>query len=170
MNDAPTAELVRELLNYDPESGIFTWRKSYAGHRQKGSVAGYAKKRYGAKTSYYVIGINGKQYPAHRLAWLITHGRWPRHHIDHINNNGHDNRLVNLREATPSQNNQNTGLQSNNTVGFKGVTKIKGSDKYQAQIQHNGKHKYLGRFDSPAEAGAAYAKEARRMFGRFANV
>lgn len=91
-----TLERVKELLNYDPETGLFSWNAK-RGRCAKLAVAG-SWNSYG----YRRITVDGRGYPAHRLAWLHVHGRWPQGEIDHINGIKHDNRLANLCEATSS--------------------------------------------------------------------
>src|SRR5205085_9675180 len=91
-----TAQRLRELLHYDPQTGSFT-------RRSDGRVLGCKSKHLG----YWIVGVSGGQYYAHRLAWFYTHGRWPEGHIDHINCDKTDNRLENLREVQQRINNQN---------------------------------------------------------------
>src|ERR1700731_2752322 len=96
---------VNEVLSYDPETGIFRWKVKLSDRSPIG-------KRSGGHTSsgHWRIRVDGHYYLAHRLAWLLTHGVWPRDEIDHINRVRDDNRLANLREASHSQNHANCGL------------------------------------------------------------
>ena len=87
------SELIAQL-NYEPETGIFTWKKAKRGHTKAGAKAGTIRPN-----GYINITINRKPYYAHRLAWFYTTGQWPTHHIDHINGVRDDNRIENLREA-----------------------------------------------------------------------
>lgn len=96
-----TAERLRELLTYDPETGEFRWRYT-RGCRARGQIAGTV-----TCLGYLTIAIDGRKYKAHRLAWLHVHGEWPYPEIDHINRIKLDNRLVNLRRATRAENNAN---------------------------------------------------------------
>jgi len=89
-------------------------------------------------------------------------------HADHANRNGLDNRRVNLREATSSQNNANKGPASNNTSGYKGITWNRGARRWKAQIGIDGQRRYLGMFDDPAEAARTYNRAALEIFGEFA--
>jgi hypothetical protein len=138
-------------LNYDPNTGAFTWAIKPCKNVRVGAVAGVLNK-----DGYRRIQIDGKRHLAHRLAWWFVHGNWPADQIDHINGIKDDNRIINLREATSAENQQNLGKSKRNTSGYTGVTWHKHAEKYQAQITVNGKKIYLGYFDDPAEADQAY--------------
>lgn len=157
-----TAERLRELLDYCPETGVFTWRVSVGGMKV-GARAGCRNNR-----GYVLIRVDGTIYVAHRLAWLFTTGCWPAEFIDHVNCDRSDNRLVNLREATHAQNQANARLPSNSTVGLKGVTRRK--SRWEAQIKYCGEKKYLGLFDTPEAAHAAYVAAAKGLFGDYARA
>ncbi len=109
-----TAERLRELLTYDPETGHFRWVFT-KGCRAGGQIAGTVRR-----DGYLCIAVDGRKHKAHRLAWFYMHGRWPHPEIDHINRSKLDNRLCNLREATRVENNANRGVsryQPNMAVG-----------------------------------------------------
>lgn len=160
-----TQDRLKELLHYDPETGVFTRRIARSGARGGiGAVAG--STHY---DGYKRISIDGKLYQSHRLAWLYTHGTWPADMVDHINGVAGDNRLTNLREATQIQNMANVGKPSNNTSGYKGVSWHKRDKKWRAQINHQDKQKHLGHFTTPEEAHAAYCAAASALYGDFAN-
>lgn len=143
-----TAEEVRRLFNYDPDTGIFTRRINRYKYRA-GEVAGY--KCHG----YIRIKIIKPTYSAHRLAWLYVYGVWPEGEIDHINGITNDNRIVNLRSVSHSQNSENLRrARSDNKSGLLGVSWSHKS--WIAQIQVNGKKKYLGRHKTKEEAHEAY--------------
>lgn len=93
----------------------------------------------------------------------------PTEYVDHIDGNGLNNRRENLRLASCSQNNRNTRKRSNNTSGYKGVSKVKNREKWIAQIFIDGTNKYLGRFDTPELAYQAYCEKAKELYGEFAN-
>ena len=113
-----TRERLRELLEYDPVSGVFIWTVGRRGTAKKGTIAGRVNSK-----GYREISIDGRRYKAHRLAWLHEHGYWPKHQIDHINRGRDDNRILNLRDVVQSVNLANTGPQKNNTSGVKYVHK-----------------------------------------------
>lgn len=94
-----TAREARELFNYDPLTGTLTWRSSIARNVPVGTIAGGRHSK-----GYVKVKIYGRMYFAHRLAWLISYGRFPKNQIDHINRNRADNRLANLRDVTQSEN------------------------------------------------------------------
>jgi HNH endonuclease/AP2 domain len=156
--DRLSAERVRELFHYDPETGVFTRRVSRQGqHGKVGDIAG------GIKPSGYRVIWIGANYMAHRLAWLYVHGTWPDGQLDHINRARDDNRIANLRAVACTENIQNRGRQGNNASGFKGVFRAKGNRRWTAQITANGKQMHLGTFASPEEAHAAYCAAASRL-------
>lgn len=151
------ADALRELLAYDPLTGAFVWRRKI-NHAKPGDAAGHLNRTLG----YVMIGVAGRCYWAHRLAWLHVTGEWPERGIDHINGVKHDNRWSNLREATQGVNNQNQRRAHRDSLtGVLGVTKKR--RKYRAQIVLNRKTNYLGTFDTPELAHAAYLAAKRRM-------
>lgn len=156
---------LRRLICYNPLSGTFMWRITPGKRIQRGKKAGSIFKSKGPP--YQRIRIFGHSYLAHRLAFLYMRGHWPRNQVDHKDRNGLNNRWLNLRECTNSQNAANRGSQKNNKLGIKGVHKSK-SEKYHAQIKVNGKRIHLGTFDTAEAATHAYQKAANKYFGKFA--
>lgn len=154
MSPTLTADRLRELVDYDKESGIFTWRLSRRRCRI-GGIAGYTRE-----DGYVFVRIDKRLYRAHRLAWLWSYGEFPALEIDHINRNPADNRLVNLREVDSSQNKQNIAARRDNRSGYKGVFKHSQTGRWVAQIQADGKAKHLGCFATPEEASLAYQRAA----------
>lgn len=117
------------------------------------------------KNGYVFVGIDHHVYTAHRLAWLMSYGRWPESGLDHINGDRADNRLSNLRAVSQAVNAQNQRrAHTDNASGFLGVTRVKDSAvrPYVAQITHNGKVRRIGAFETPELAYAAYL-EAKRL-------
>jgi hypothetical protein len=159
-----TAERLRELLHYEPETGIFVWLVKPSRRVRAGAVAGCIY------CGYRRIKVGPRLYPAHRLAFLWMTGEWPKAEIDHINMDRADNRWRNLREASHSQNQVNRSLQSTNTSGFKGVSWHSRTHKWTSRIQINGKRKNLGCFDSPERAFLEYCFAAWRNLGDFAQI
>lgn len=155
-----TAERLREVLSYDPDTGLLTWRQTLSRRAVAGKVAGSLDNN-----GYVVVRIDRRIYKAHRLAWFLTTGAWPKTTIDHVNGAPADNRWENLREATYSQNNANRGLTARNKSGFKGVSWHSQNNKWVAHIRN----KYIGSFDSPETAHEAYCEAARAEFGGFFN-
>ena len=158
VNLALKPERARELLSYNKDTGIFTWRLG----RPKctvGSVAGHSTNH-----GYIRIMVEGECYQAHRIAWLYVYGHWPTINIDHINGDKADNRLVNLREANTTTNQENRrGAQSNNRTRVLGVSWHKIAKKFSAKIQVSGKSHHLGLFNTAEDAHAAYLSAKRKL-------
>lgn len=155
-----TAERLRELVSYDAESGVFTRIKT--DRRNTRYLGPIPHNPCG--NGYAYIGVEGKRYPAHRLAWLYVQGRWPDDDIDHINGNRTDNRLSNLRAVSREVNNQNRRkTRSNNKCGLMGVSWHTHSRCWRARIMIRGKEIPLGHFDSKEQAYAAYLDAKRSL-------
>jgi hypothetical protein len=151
-----TSDEVREILDYNPDTGEFRWRKN---HRLSGRRAG-SPNSWG----YVHIQINGRKYKAHRLAWLITYGELPEKDIDHLNNVRTDNRICNLRAVSRSVNIQNqTRGHRDSTSKYLGVSWDKHRRKWAAIIVLNYKTYHLGKFDTEEDAYSAYLESKRRM-------
>lgn len=140
-------QLIEDTITYDPDTGLFKWLDNYRKHAK-----GWFK---GTSTNKYLeISINGKKYYTHRLAWYLMYGRFPKNFIDHKNGIPTDNRLSNLREATPLQNNQNsTG---------RGASFNKQAKKWESRISVNKKDLFLGYFATEEEAHQAYVKGKKK--------
>lgn len=154
---AITVERLRELLDYNPVTGVFKWRPTLK-MRRKGLVAGTQHTKW-----YWHIRVDKRWYLAHRLAWLYVYGRWPADEIDHINGVRFDNRIANLREATTTQNRQN---RKPKVAGLKGVQKY--YHRWRARIYVSGKCIWLGSFTTQEAASAAYREAAIKHYGEFA--
>ena len=152
-----TQARLKELLDYNPDTGVFTWRVS-RGSVKSGSVAGSENSE-----GYLQIRIYGKPYRAHRLAWLYTHGEFPTGQLDHINRVRTDNRISNLRAATNAENTQNRSKRSDNTSGVIGVSWHKRIGKWLAHIKLNGRLKHLGYYGTIEEAAAARAAAKAKL-------
>lgn len=145
-----TAEYLRSVLHYDPETGIFTWKVRTSNRINVGDATGCPNG-----DGYLLISVQSRLYQAHRLAWLYVYGEWPEDQIDHINRNRSDNRIANLRDVSHKQNGQNAGKYSHNTSGHTGVSWHKQSSKWRATIKHNQKKIHLGYFENLEDAVAA---------------
>jgi hypothetical protein len=155
---------LKELLNYSPTIGSFTWKLRNSRRVKVGDSAGSLDNR-----GYWVIRIDGTLYQAHRLAWLYMTGDWPTSCLDHIDCNPLNNSFENLRAATKAENNRNKRKRRGCSSKFKGVY-LDGRDlKWQAYINVNGRRRSLGRYNTEAEAHAAYCNAAKDLHGEFAN-
>ena len=151
-----TAEMLRSLLDYNPDTGVFTWRPRANGWWEggvAGSPDGWGHTR---------IRIYSKSHGAHRLAWLYVYGEWPKDQVDHIDGNPANNAIRNLRDVDNSVNQQNRKRASAaSSHGFMGTTKTRYG--WVAKIRAEGKYCYLGTFGTPEEASAAYLEAKRRL-------
>jgi hypothetical protein len=163
-----TKETLQSKLHYNPDTGIFT-RICDVGGFKKGTVAGTKHICSNGVKTYIRIGINGKYYLAHRLAWLYMTGEMPQFEIDHIDCDGLNNRFNNLRQATSAQNAINKSKRSGTKSTLKGVTWYKRNQKWAANIIISGKRHYLGLFATEEDAHRAYCEASNRLHGRFAN-
>ena len=159
-------DLCHRLFSYDPETGLLT-RKVSVGKTKVGDVVGYVSDR-----GYVRFTIDNKCRLSHRIIWLMVTGYLPKEHIDHINCDKTDNRWVNLREATHSENQRNRGKNKNNKTGFKGVLLDKRNKKnpYEARIAVDGKLTCLGRYPTSELAYEAYCHASKELHGKFARA
>jgi len=152
MNTATlTVDRLLEVVRYNPDTGLFSW------------VATDQRAGFARKDGYIALAVDGKTYRAHRLAWFLMHETWPEL-IDHINGDRSDNRFENLREATRSENTQNS-THTRSKSGYRGVSR-NGKHRWKAAIAVNGRDQYLGTFDTPEEAHAAYCAAAAKLHTR----
>lgn len=150
---------IKKVLDYDKMTGSFTWRavsKYHSGKR--GKVAGCHSK------GYVFININSKRYPAHKLAWLYIHKYLP-DYLDHINGNGEDNRIANLRECSHAENTRNHGKRTNNSGLPTGVRFM--NNGYQARVTYNNKQYHLGVYNTPQRAEDIYLQTRKILFGEY---
>jgi hypothetical protein len=175
-NPLPTLDLLRQLLDYDAETGTFVWRTrtpdlmralGKSTHSTNWWNARYAGKEAGGPSGgpgYWQIAVGKRIYFAHRLAWLLHHGTEPIDEIDHINGHRADNRICNLREVSTAQNRKNQCISSHNTSGIIGVNWHKRDRRWRAFIKVNGRSVHLGNFIEVHEAIAA-RKSAEIRYG-----
>ena len=164
MKAIPTQEHVVDILNYDPDTGAFTWNdKSKNPHPKRVGVAGYNHIK-GYRTLY----IMGREYLAHRVAWLYMYGVWPKDQIDHINHIKNDNRIENLREASNAENHRNMPLQKRSVSGVVGVSWSTACNKWRARVKVDDKEIHLGVYASIFDAVCA-RKSAENKIGYHPN-
>lgn len=155
-----TQSELKKVLSYNPDTGIFT-RISATNKVRIGDIAGTKHV-----SGYMQICIKRKLYKSHRLAWLYIYGEFPVKQIDHINRVKDDNRIINLRLASPSENSCNQEKRPNNKSGFKGVSICK-NGKYEARSCYNGKHVRFTGFKTAKDASIAYNRYAKEHHGVF---
>lgn len=158
--ERPSVEMLRAMLVYNPELGTLRWGTNEGRHIILGNIAGSQHP-----SGYIRVGLLGRCYPAHSIAWAMMYGAWQADdlQIDHINGIKNDNRASNLRLSTPSQN------QSNQTRYLKGV-RLHRCGKWEARIRFNGKSQYIGLFATSGGAKLAYDSRAKSLFGEFART
>lgn len=171
----PTPDLLRQLLRYEPETGKLFWRERppsmfQDSYRTAAGCAANWNSRWAGKEAFtckMAVGhLQGRigygSYLAHRVAWAIYYGEWPKGEIDHINHDPADNRIENLRDVSHAENHRNQSLRQNNSSGVAGVARVR--DVWYARIKRGGKLTHLGYFERFEDAVAA-RKDAEVMFG-----
>lgn len=158
----PTQARVKELLNYDPETGVVSRKISVSPNARAGDVAGCI-----GKNGYWQVQIDGLKTHMHRIVWLYVYGDWPDGDIDHVNGDRSDNRLINLRNVTHQQNTMNRTKSRRNKSGFKGVCRGKGVGTWRAFIHLDGVSHNLGTFKSIEDAISAREAGEHMFFAEF---
>ncbi|EOJ0063283.1 TPA: HNH endonuclease signature motif containing protein [Pseudomonas aeruginosa] len=153
-----TAQRLQEVVIYEPETGLFTWRQTLSNRAITGRQAGTIDAR-----GYLVIKIDGKRHQANRLAWIYVHGRLPNGVVDHFDGVLTNNRISNLREVPQSTNTKNNKVSKNNTSGHPGVYLNKRTGRWYAQIWDSMKCIHLGNFIDKADAVAARKLAEERL-------
>lgn len=160
-----TVERLRDLLAYDPVSGLFRWRARRSWRAPSGSVAGGD-----TSNGYIKINVDQRLYRAHRLAWFYMKGEWPSGEIDHRDGDRKNNSWNNLRECSHSKNAANQKRRADNSSGFKGVSWAAHAKKWRAQIVVDGDYIHLGYHGTRDLARLAYIEAADRLNGQFARI
>lgn len=143
--------VVKSLLQYDPDTGIFTWLpRDCQGFNRAGKPVGHKFSSRNGK-QYVTIGVDGRQYLAHRLAFVYMEGYMP-DEVDHEDGDSLNNKWLNLKDADHTSNMRNTKLREDNSSGQSGVTFNKRLGKWNARINVGGYRKHLGYFDDKQEA------------------
>jgi HNH endonuclease len=171
-------ELCR-LLKYEPDTGKLFWLHRPESMFKSKNDAKAWNSRYSGKEAFtakcnrsgYMVGnIHHKSFTAHRVIWTLVYGGIPEGmQIDHKNRERSDNKLSNLRLATPLDNKRNSSKPSTNRSGYKGVSWSSRHGKWLSSISFDGKTKYLGLFEDAVEASEVYKQEAEKNFGLFAS-
>lgn len=168
-----TQALVRELLDYDPTTGVLVWRVRSSkwfdndDHRCAVWNARFSGKVAGSINAhgYVVTSVLGYRHPAHCLIWLWMTGEWPKGEIDHGDHDRTNNRWLNLSDAGALANRKNKRLYASNSSGVPGVAWENSAGKWRARINVNGQTKHLGLFeDMPAAVAARKAAETKFGF------
>lgn len=175
--EALTAEYVRQILDYNPDTGVFTWRmrprEHFASNRAHAAWnARFVNKMAGGicGKGYRLISIDNYQHLAHRLAWLYVTGEWPKEEVDHIDCKPENNSWDNLREASRLQNVANMRISQRNTSGIKGVSWEKRFNRWHARTRVNGKTVHLGYYKSKDDAALAYRLAISEIHGAYARI
>lgn len=159
MKTSISIDKLKELLNYNPETGVFSWRNSGRGRRPQ--RAGTSES-----SGYERITICGEKHYSHRLAWFVVTGEWAIE-IDHVDGDGMNNKISNLRKATRVQNMRNRGIAKNSKSGITGVSFNNEKKMWCSYIQLNGKTRHLGFFKEKSHAATARRAAEKESFGAF---
>lgn len=162
-NTSISLQEVKELLDYNPLTGLLFWKISPNKKIKVGSLAGGVKKQ----TGYFQVRLKGVLYPSHRIIWLLFYGSWPTKQIDHINRDKKDNRIENLRECSQQENSRNVKTKGG-VSRYKGVHWDSKKKIWSAGAKMNYKTIYLGYFKDEEDAAKAYDKFAVENYGEFA--
>ena len=147
MKNKLTQKRLKELLHYDPDTGIWKWISPKARRVKAGDIAGYIKSN-----GYRGITVDNILYLSSRLAHLYMEGYFPENDMDHINRIRHDDRWCNIRHVSRQCNTRNCGIASNNTSGITGVSWQKATKKWLADIRINKKQIRIGCYEKIIDA------------------
>lgn len=169
---------IRELVDFDPNTGDLTWKKRREDLFKTTASARSWNTRYAGRPAftneidgkYLKSSIFNRYYLAHRVAWVVFYGSWPEGEIDHVNGNPSDNRISNLRIATSSENKANVACRRGHGSVYKGVSFDKKKGMWQARIGYKQERKHLGHFHNEIDARDAYNKASKDMHGPFSNT
>lgn len=157
-------ERALELFEYDPTSHTGLRYKIDHYPRHKGSTAGGKASR---GKYYEVVVADRKRVRAHWIVWALHHGSFPENQIDHINGNGLDNRIENLRQVDSSQNNWNRSIETSSKTGIKNIYFNESSNTYRVEIFKFRKHINVGSFKTLEEAKKAAEQAREKHHGNY---
>ena len=167
----PSPEALVHMLRLDESTGRLFWKP------RDNTIAGWNDRCAGRETftrtdrkGYKIGTLLNRHAKAHHVVWALSYGEWPSGIVDHIDGDKANNKPSNLRLASPSQNNFNSKVYSNNKSGLKGVSWHKARSKWIAQIAARGCSKMLGYFDTKEAAHEAYCAAAIDLHGKFART
>lgn len=171
----PSADRLRELFEYFPSTGTLCWKRRSVTDFQNNRICNSWNARCAGKEVTYINPSNGyifaklegSLWAAHRIIWKMMTGDDPEYEVDHRDLDRTNNRWENLRSSTRLQNQANRPKRSTNTSGYKGVTRDRSRSKWQACINFDGHHEFLGRFSDKEDAASAYALAAKKYHGEF---
>lgn len=157
-----TLKRARELIDYNPRSGVMRWKQRGIGRRLDKPIGSVGPN------DSRVVNIDGQRYYLHHIAWLLDKGKWPFYGVEHVNGVNSDNRIVNLRELRLS-----TPMPKKKRAAKHEIKRLVGASwcadrgKWRSQIFDHGKNLYIGMFDTEREAHEAYnkAKNRQRRYG-----
>ncbi len=158
-----TVDRLRDRLDYNPDTGVFKWKKPFPKNMRKDGTAGYS-----GRDGVIQIEIDGKAYLAHRLVFLLEDGVFPKNLVDHRDGVRNNNRRINLRKATSCQNNQNAKIRIDNKTGIKGVFFNKSNGKYRVVINFQKKAYHLGYYEDLDAANQNATTFRNRLHDNFA--
>ena len=165
--ELPSADELRTLLSYDPQTGLLTWLPREGDAAFNGQFANQPAFRTVNHNGYLRGGIGGVSYLAHRVIWKMITGEDPKL-IDHINGDRADNRIGNLRSVAHSENSRNAKRRASNTSGVNGVNWDSRRSCWVARIWRDGKRVQIGQFAS-LESAASARKKAEKLYGYHPN-
>ena len=160
----PSVERLRELFDYEPKTGALMWRVARPRGVKPGDLAGSIAPN--GRSFYRLVGIQARLYKVHVIGWAIFYGAWPECDIDHVNHDGLDNRIENLREASVAQNSMNKRSYFNSSSKFKGACFNR--NRWKSAIEICGIGVHIGNFLNERDAALAYDRAAIFAFGEFA--
>lgn len=166
MNPLPSYDELHRRFRYEPSTGWLIHKQIPRGGSRNKKIAGSPSGK-----GHLLVGIGGARYWVHRVVWKMMTGQEPEH-LDHINGDGCDNRMENLRPATHAENNRNRGgwKRTRTSSRYKGVCYDRATNKWCAEITTDYKKKFLGRFDSEEDAARAYNAAAEELHGEYARL
>ena len=168
-----THDYIKSIIDYNHKTGSISWKVRPQEHFKTKKAVAVWNGKYSGKTAgcnhtnqngkqYRLISIDSKRYVEHRVIWFLVTGKLPVNDIDHIDGNGLNNKIKNLRDVTRAENNKNFKLGKRNKSGFIGVHFDKSKGRYKAEIGVNSKTKFIGYFDTAKEANEARKKESAK--------